>query len=109
MAPRDSLGDYERTVLLVVLRLGDEAYGMTIKREIESLTGKSQSVGALYTTLSRLEKKGFVTSATGEPTPERGGRAKKYFALSPSGRQRLADSMNVLRQIATGVQILEAQ
>lgn len=72
-------------MLLALLRLGPDAYGTSIRREIEAHTGRSVSVGALYTALDRLERKGYATSALADPTPQRGGRAKRYFALSPLG------------------------
>jgi PadR family transcriptional regulator, regulatory protein PadR len=75
----DLLGSLECVVLLALVRLGPEAYGMTVRREIEKRTGRDISIGAVYATLERLETKGFVSSFTGEPTAERGGRAKRLF------------------------------
>ena len=86
MSRRDGLGEFEQLVLLAVLRLGeDHAYGMKIQLEIEGHTGRSCSLGALYTTLDRLQEKGFVSSRTGDPTRERGGRAKKFFKVEAAG------------------------
>ena len=90
------LGEFEALVLAALLRLGDQAYGVAIRREIEDRTGRSPSIGAVYTTLHRLEGKGLVTSRLGEPTPERGGRAKRYFEARPEGREALADMVRVI-------------
>ena len=73
MAGREFLGEFEHIVLLAVLRLGDDAYGASVRREIETRTGRALTVGALYRTLDRLELKGYVASRVGDPTPERGG------------------------------------
>src|SRR5215475_13980824 len=75
----ESLGSVEHIVLLAVMRLGKDAYGITVLRDIERIAGRYLSIGTVYATLSRLESKGFVKSSTGEPTGERGGRAKRYF------------------------------
>jgi PadR family transcriptional regulator, regulatory protein PadR len=86
------LGEFEELLLLAILRLRDNAYGMTIRQTVEEATGRSTSIGAIYTTLERLEQKGFISSRQGEPTPERGGRAKRYFAITGTGAQALADA-----------------
>lgn len=82
---RDTLGHFEYQVLATLQQLRQEAYGVPIRANIKERTGREPSVGALYTTLDRLEDKGFVRSWTGEPTAERGGRAKKYFAITGAG------------------------
>ena len=92
MARREHLGELEQIVLLAVLRLGEGAYGVPIRLEIEKRTGRSLTVGALYRTLDRLEEKGYVTSWFGDPTPERGGRSKRHFTLLPAGAAALKDS-----------------
>lgn len=92
----DFLGEFEQLILLAVARLGDDGYGMTIRREIESRTGRSVSIGAVYTTLDRLERKGLVASRVGEPTPERGGRARRHFALLAPGARALHDTRRIL-------------
>ena len=74
MGKGDYLGEFEMVVMLTLGRLGARAYGMTIRLEIEERTGRSVSIGAVYTTLRRLQRKGFVSSALGEPSPSRGGR-----------------------------------
>jgi PadR family transcriptional regulator PadR len=78
MASTPLLGEFEQVVLLAILRLDDDAYGVTIRSEIATCTGREPAPGALYTTLDRLEEKGLVRSRMGEPTPERGGRPKRY-------------------------------
>ena len=96
MAGREYLGEFEHIVLLAVLRLGDEAYGASVRREIETRTGRALTVGALYRTLDRLELKGYVASHVGDPTPERGGRAKRHFQLRPLGMRSLRASRQAL-------------
>jgi PadR family transcriptional regulator, regulatory protein PadR len=81
------LGEFEHVVLLAILRLGDAAYGVTIRNEIKERTGREPTPGALYTTLDRLEDKGLLTSSMGDPTPQRGGRAKRYVAVSARGME----------------------
>jgi len=90
MKNKDSyLGEFEELVLLAILKLKDNAYGTTVRDALEEATGRSISIGALYATFDRLERKGFVKSWQGEATPERGGRAKRYFDIEPSGREAL--------------------
>ncbi len=103
MGKRDYLGEFELVVMLTLFRLGDRAYGMTIRLEIEERTGRSVSIGAVYTTLRRLRRKGFVSSAMGEPSPSRGGRAKKYFALEPTGLDALQRSREMFASLWNGV------
>lgn len=97
----DWLGEFEQLVLFAVLQI-DDAYGTAIRREIEARTGRSVSAGALYTTLDRLERRGLVTSAWGEPTPERGGKRKRLFKVKPAGREALARSWRAVRAMARG-------
>ena len=99
---RDHLGEFEQLVLLAVLRLGDDAYGVPIRREIEERTGRSLTVGALYRTLDRLEEKSYLSSSFSDPTPERGGRSKRYFRLKPAGMRALADSRQALEAMWSG-------
>ena len=96
MARREHLGELEQIVLLAVLRLGEDAYGVPIRLEIERRTGRALTVGALYRTLDRLEAKGYVTSWFGDPTPERGGRSKRYFKIRPIGLRTLRASREAL-------------
>jgi DNA-binding PadR family transcriptional regulator len=86
------LGEFEQHVLAALLRLRDNAYGVTIRREIAERTGRDVAIGAVYATLDRLERKGFVSSRAGEPTPERGGRAKRYFKIEGPGVSALDES-----------------
>ncbi|HVT41241.1 MAG TPA: PadR family transcriptional regulator [Gemmatimonadaceae bacterium] len=97
------LGEFEQLVLLALARLGDEAYGVTVQREIARRTRREMTFGTVYSTLARLESKGFVTSALGEPTPERGGRGKKHFRISVTGRRELQRSLRALRVMVRGL------
>src|SRR5262245_16337170 len=99
----DTIGDFEQRILFAMLRLGHDAYGVTIRREIEERTGRAVSPGALYTALDRLEKRGFVSSRLGDPTPERGGKRKRMYTLRPSGERALARVFESLRQMSNGV------
>jgi PadR family transcriptional regulator PadR len=83
--PRDLLTDFELMILLAILRVGDDAYGVQIAREIEETGGRPVLLGAVYTALGRLERNGLVTSTVGEPTRERGGRAKRFFRVTARG------------------------
>lgn len=91
------LGEFEQFLLLSILKLGDEAYGATIRQLLADKIERDVTIGALYTTLDRLEKKGFITSKMGEATNERGGRAKKYFRVSALGEQALKRSKQALQ------------
>ena len=83
-------------VLLALLRLGNDAYGMEVRREIERRTGRDVSIGAVYTTLDRLERKGWSAHRMGEPTAERGGRAKKHYRVLPAGARALRETRDAL-------------
>jgi PadR family transcriptional regulator PadR len=93
----------EQLILLALLRLEPDAYGASMRREIESRTGRPVLLGALYTTLDRLERKGLVSHWIGEPTPERGGRRKKLYRLTPAGAESLTMSLRAVRQLAAGL------
>ena len=99
------LGELEQLILLVVLRLGDDAYGVTIQREFASIAHRRISLGAIYTTLERLETKRYVSSTIGGATPERGGRAKRYFVVEAAGKEALARSFETLRKLTAGLEI----
>jgi DNA-binding PadR family transcriptional regulator len=103
MPPREHAGEFEQIVLLAVLRLGDNAYGVPVRREIEGRTKRSLTVGALYRTLDRLEEKGYVSSRMGEPAPERGGRSKRYFRIEPLGLRILRESREALAAMWEGL------
>lgn len=97
-----ALGEFEQLILLAVLRLGEGAYGATIHQEIEQRTERAISLSAVYTTLDRMEAKGFVGSRLGEPTPQRGGRRKKFYALSAAGSEALSRSYRTFRAMTHG-------
>jgi DNA-binding PadR family transcriptional regulator len=105
MAKGDYLGEFEQIILLALLRLRDNAYGMTIRREILKRTGREVSVGAVYTTLERLEEKGYVSSRQGEPTAERGGRAKRFFMIEAAGLLALRESQQLLGKMRKGLEL----
>lgn len=85
MLGRDYLGEFEHMILLALLRLEERAYGVSVRQEIESRTNREVSIGAVYATLDRLEGKGYVKSRRGDPTPERGGRSKRFFRVTAKG------------------------
>lgn len=93
------LGEFEEVVLLAIARLGQNAYGMTIRQTVEVAMNRSVSVGAIYTTLDRLEQKGLVSSWQGEATRERGGRAKRYFKIEIDGEQALQEADRVRKAL----------
>lgn len=93
------LGEFEILVLLALVRLDPDAYGVTIREDIEAQTGRRVTVGALYATLNRLETKAYVRASMGEATPERGGRAKRYFQITPKGREKVEQSISALRNM----------
>ena len=103
MPQHEALGEFEQVVLLAVAHLGARAYGVTIRREIEERTGRLVSVGALYTGLDRLERKGYVRSTISGPTPERGGRSKRFVSLTPSGAAALQRSRALLERMWAGL------
>ena len=106
MATEKSLGEFEQIVLLAVLRLGDDAYGVTVLNEIAARTGRNPAPGALYTTLHRMEDKGLVTFRDGAPTPERGGRAKRFVQVTDEGRKALASAQAAYRSLMEGLDLL---
>lgn len=103
MARGDYLGEFEQIVLLAILRFGKHAYGVEIWEEIEKRTGRSVLVGAVYATLERLEKKGYISSFVGDSTPERGGRAKRYFRIERPGEVALERSRKILTSMWSGL------
>ena len=98
------LGEFEQLVLMAIVRLEEEAYGATIRREIEARTARRLSISPVYTTLERLEQKGLVRSWVGEPTPARGGRRRKYFALRPAGARALRSAYSAYTEMAAGLE-----
>jgi DNA-binding PadR family transcriptional regulator len=107
MAKGKYLGDFEQLVILAVMRLGEGAYGMTVRREIEANSGRHVSLGGIYSTLDRLEEKGLVSSAMGETTPERRGRAKRFFKVQAGGVRALQDALAALDRMRMGIPELD--
>ena len=106
MATRGSyLGEFEQLVLLAVARLGDEAYGVTVRREIERRAGRAASLGSVYATLERLEDKGHVASYEGAPTSERGGRARRHYRLLATGVSALEASRRMQDAMWAGAEL----
>lgn len=103
MGKGDFLGEFEQVVLLAVAHLEERGYGVTIRREIERRTGRDVTVGSVYATLSRLEEKGFSESWEGDPTPKRGGRARKHYRILPAGVRALEASRGMLDAMWDGV------
>jgi len=99
-----ALGEFEQLVLIAIVRLDDDAYGATIRREIEERTDRRLSISAVYTTLDRLERKGCVRSRIGEPTAQRGGRRRKYFALQPLGASALKSAYTTFGAMTAGLE-----
>ena len=97
------LGEFEQVVMLAVVRLGDEAYGTSIRREIEARTGRTVAIGAVYATLARLEEKGIVRFRVSDPQPVQGGRARKYFSLTGAGSRALRHSTAMLSRMMSGL------
>jgi DNA-binding PadR family transcriptional regulator len=104
---RESLGHFELLVLLALIRHGDEAYGVPIARAIEESTGKPVILASVYKTLAGLEEKGFVRSTVGEPTAERGGRAKRYFSVTAAGLREVRSAKRALTQLWRGIPVHE--
>ena len=105
MSNRDHLGEFEHIVVLALLRLSDQAYGVTVRQEIEVRTGREVSIGAVYATLARLETKGFVRSYLGDPTPERGGRSKRFFRVTAKGLAAVNRTHRALQSMADGLRL----
>jgi DNA-binding PadR family transcriptional regulator len=99
------LGEFEQLVMLAVLRVGDEAYGVPVAAEIERATGRAPTLAAVHTTLARLEAKGLVASRLGDPTPQRGGRRKRHFAVTPAGRRAVRESLTAIGRLARGLAV----
>ena len=99
MKPKENIQEFEELVLLAILKLDTGAYGAAIHELLEE-AGRSVAIGALYTTLSRLERKGYVSSFLGDPTAQRGGRAKKFFKVEASGETLLATAQNYRRYLS---------
>lgn len=98
-----TLGSFEQLVLLAIMRVGEGAYGVPVQEEIERVTGRDVSPGALYRALDRLEERALVASGTGEPTAERGGRRRRTLVVTPEGARELANALDALRGMAKGL------
>jgi PadR family transcriptional regulator, regulatory protein PadR len=106
MNNRDYLGEFEHIVILALLRLGDRAYGVTVRQEIETRAKREVSIGAIYATLDRLESKGYVKSRLGEPTSERGGRSKRFFQVTAKGMTAVNRTHRTLERLTAGLDLL---
>src|SRR5260370_31085117 len=107
MPKRQCLGEVELVVMLTIIRLDEDAYGVPISREIEEQTGRSVAFGTVYATLERLQKKGLVSSNLGDATPERGGRAKRYFQATSTGLRTGRETKRSLIGLWEGLRELE--
>ena len=103
MGQTEHPGDFEQLVLLAVVRLGEGAYGMTVRREIEKRTDRDISIGAVYSALDRMERKGWIESHRGDPTDERNSRAKRFFRIQPPGHGALAAALSRLDRMRDGL------
>lgn len=105
MAKGEYLGEFEHIVLLSLVRLNDGAHGSMIRIEIESVTNRSPAIGAVHATLERLERKGLVSSWIGEPTAERGGKAKRHFKIEAAGLRALREARMTLDRLHAGLSL----
>jgi PadR family transcriptional regulator PadR len=106
MAPTLNLGEFEQRILLTILRLRDDAYGVTIRAELGQRTGRSVSPGAVYTALERLEAKGMITSRMSDPTPQRGGRAKRHVTVTAAGLAALTRAVQAYERLLDGLDLV---
>jgi PadR family transcriptional regulator PadR len=109
MTKRGYLANFELIVMLVLIRLGENAYGVPIANEIEARCGREVSLGSIYSTLERLATKGLVSSELGEPTPERGGRAKRYFHVTSKGLREVRQTQRALKNLWQNLPQLEGK
>jgi PadR family transcriptional regulator PadR len=105
---RGYLGEFEHIVILALLRLADRAYGVTVRQEIEVRTRREISIGAVYATLDRLETKGYVKSRLGDPTPERGGRSKRFFQVTAKGVAAVNRTQRALQSMIEGLDLIRS-
>jgi PadR family transcriptional regulator PadR len=106
MAERSNLGELELMILLTVINLGEEAYGVPISREIEKHLGRDVSLGSVYAALERLAARGLVASRLGDSTPERGGKARRYFRVTKVGLRQMQETRRVLQQMWRSLPVL---
>jgi PadR family transcriptional regulator, regulatory protein PadR len=107
MREHGNLSEFELSVLLVILQLGDEAYGVPITQELSTIRAQEIALGSVYASLDRLELKGLVASELGESTPERGGRAKRYFRLTPHGLHSVRQTRKLLTKLWKSIPSLQ--
>jgi|SRR5687767_14499956 DNA-binding PadR family transcriptional regulator len=100
-----NLGELEQLILLAILRLRDDAYGVTIRAELAERAGRTVAPGALYTTLERLEIKGLIVSRMSDPTPQRGGRAKRHVTVTAEGMEALTRSVQAYQRLLDGLKL----
>ena len=98
-----TLGEFEQLVLFALVALGDDAYGVSVRQEIEERTGRSVSAGAVYTVLKRLEERDLVSAWIGDPTPERGGRRRKHYRIETEGAVQLRQARDQLLDMSQGL------
>ena len=103
---RRDLGNFELMVLLALIRLAEEAYGLPISEEISRRSGREVALGSVYAALDRLHKRGLITSRLGSPTPERGGRAKRYFRVTSNGIREVRETQRALLKLWDGLPAL---
>ena len=103
------LGEFEQLVLLAIVHLRGDAYGIPIVEEIQRRTGREVARAAVYVTLRRLEEKGYVSSWIGDPTPERGGRAKRYFQITAKGVKEVRDAQRMLTNMWRNLSVLQGE
>ena len=108
MSGRDYLGEFEHIIVLALLRLEDRAYGVTVRQEIQFRIKRDVSIGAVYATLDRLERKGYVKSHRGDPTPERGGRSKRFFRVTAKGLGALNRAQHALQSMTAGLEVIRS-
>lgn len=106
MSGREYLGEFEHIIVLALLRLEDRAYGVTVRQEIEFRIKREVSIGAVYATLNRLERKGYVKSDYGDPTPERGGRSKRFFSVTAKGVAAVNRTQRALKSMTEGLDLM---
>lgn len=108
MFGREYLGEFEHLILLALLRLQDRAYGVTVRQEIQRRTKRDVSIGAVYATLERLEAKAYVKSRRGDPTPERGGRSKRFFRITARGVAAVNRTQRALHSMTEGLELIRS-
>ena len=105
MVPALNLGEFEQLILLAILRLRDDAYGVTIRAELADRTGRNVAPGAMYTALERLETKGLIASRMSDPTPQRGGRAKRKVTVTAAGMEAVSRAMQAYERLLEGLSL----